>query len=353
MVVLASDMQLLTREPIISRVRYEVDSRLEYRFGMNETPTTLRNWLGLPAGFNPKTLALAARWHDQETDPGRLVERAMRLFHEEPFRYTLSPPVLGRHSTDDFLFDTRAGFCEHFSSAFVVLMRALDIPARVVTGYQGGEANPVDAYWIVRQADAHAWAEVWLAGKGWVRVDPVTAIAPDRIERGSRARRSSTRDLAGAGGIGVFEHWRLNLDALTNSWNQWVLSYDSTRQRRLISALGFAFDDWHDMAGLLAAVLTLLIGAAALLTLHPRLPKDPIERWYREFCDRLASVGLIRSRHETAGRYLERIGLGLDADQMQQAQRIVSLYNRLRYGTATAQATDVQDLRAMVKSFKP
>lgn len=353
MVILANDMQLLTRDPVVSRIRYEVDSRLDYRFGLNETPLTLRNWLELPAGFNPKTLALAARWRAEEPDEDRLIDRAMQMFRQSPFRYTMSPPLLGRHSVDDFLFRTQAGFCEHYASAFVVLMRALDIPARVVTGYQGGEANPVDGYWIVRQADAHAWAEVWRPGKGWLRVDPVTAVAPERIERGARALRSGIGEFTGAGRDGLLGSWRLNLDALANSWNQWVLSYDGTRQQRLIASLGFSFDDWRDMAGLLAAVLTILIGAAALMTLHPSLPKDPTERWYREFCDRLATVGLIRHRHETAARYLERIGRGLDSDQMQQALGIVSLYNRLRYGATGPDPSGVQDLRMMVKRFKP
>jgi transglutaminase-like putative cysteine protease len=349
----APDMQLFARDPIVRRIRYEVESRLDYALGLNETPDSLRNWLALPTGFNPKTLALARGWQAEGTDAAGLVARALALFREQPFRYTMTPPLTGRDGVDDFLFDTRAGFCEHYAGAFVVLMRALGVPSRIVTGYQGGEINPVDDYWIVRQADAHAWAEVWIAGRGWVRVDPVTAVAPERIERGSRALRGSARDEALAGLSGLARTWKLNLDALANSWNQWVLSYDGNRQQRLMAKLGLGFEDWRDMAGLLAATLTVLIGIAALITLHPRVPKDPIERWYREFCDRLAAVGMSRARHETAGRYVERISPGLDDTQVRQAREIVSLYNNLRYAARAFDARAVQNLRDRVQAFKP
>ena len=194
----------------------------------------MRDWLALPTGFNPRTVDMASRWRAEAgTGPGadeRLVDRALAMFGAQPFRYTLQPPLLGRDSVDDFLFGTRAGFCEHYASAFAVLMRALGIPARIVTGYQGGERNPVDGYWLVRQADAHAWAEVWLAGRGWVRVDPTAAVAPQRIESGLRlplrGRRGRRRPSAIDGAAPVAEPRRDR-----NAWNQWVLSYDRNRQQ--------------------------------------------------------------------------------------------------------------------------
>src|SRR5690606_17639523 len=155
---------LVAREEIGRRVRYDVVSSTDYLPGPNETPSSLRNWLQLPPRSNPRTLALAARWRADGLEPAAMVDRALRMFAEQPFRYTLRPPLLDQDPVDGFLFDTRAGFCEHFASAFVVLMRAVGIPARVVTGYQGGERNEHDDYWIVRQSDAHAWTEVWLGG---------------------------------------------------------------------------------------------------------------------------------------------------------------------------------------------
>ncbi len=352
--LLMPDMLLLSRERVNARLRYRLESTTEYRFGMNETPLSLRNWLQLPGGFNPRTLELAASWRAQEQDPAGLVDRALRMFHDEPFHYTTKPPLLGRDTVDDFLFRTRAGFCEHYASAFVVLMRALEVPARVVTGYQGGEFNPVDDFWLIRQADAHAWAEVWLPGRGWVRVDPTAAVAPERIERGSRAIRRTERFAPLGLDMPMLEGLRFNLDALANAWNQWVLSYDGGRQKRLLSALGLALDGWQDLVGLLAAGLALMLGAVALLTLHPRRPKDPVERCYAEFCERMAEAGVVREPHETPRQVLARAARTLEATQMARARRFVALYNALRYGGGSSnRGESVRHLRTLVQSFKP
>ncbi len=352
LVVFGNDMQVVSRDMNTGRIRYEVESLLNYQLGLNETAQSLQNWLSLPAGFNPKTIAMAEDWRKQNQQPAELIAKAMTLFGRTPFRYTLDAPLLGRNSVDDFLFETRAGFCEHYANALVVLMRALDIPARVVTGYQGGELNPIDNYWVVRQADAHAWTEVWLAGRGWVRMDPVTAIAPQRIERGARGLREYTDLAEQAESKSYFKSIRLNLDALSNAWNQWLLSYDSNKQQNLMSRFGFAFTDWREMAGLLAGVLTVLIGVAALMTLRPKVARDPIDRWFREFCDRLAAVGLVRAPHETADRYLERITPGLDAPQLRAARAIVGQYNSLRYGSDGKDLEAIRVLRQQVAEFR-
>ncbi|MFO1196460.1 MAG: DUF3488 and transglutaminase-like domain-containing protein [Burkholderiaceae bacterium] len=352
--LMMADMQLIARERIADRLRYRLESTTDYRFGMNETPASLRNWLALPDGFNPKAIELARKWRDEEPDAQRRVERVLQMFNRESFRYTMKPPLLGRDTVDDFLFGTRAGFCEHYASAFAVLMRAMDVPSRIVTGYQGGEANTVDDFWVVRQADAHAWAEVWLEGRGWVRVDPTAAIAPERIERGARVLRRVARGAGEDLELPVFETLRMNLDALSNAWNQWVLSYDRTNQQRLLANLGLAIDDWQDLVGLLSAGLALAIGGVALITLHPRRPRDPVERWYAEFCERMAAAGVTREPHETSNTLLARAERDLDVVPLAQARRIVALYNQLRYGgDAGPQRDGVRHLRSLVHAFKP
>lgn len=347
--LLRPDMQLVARERIHERTRYRLESRLDYQFGLNETPASLQNWLALPAGFNPRAREVGAAWQAQESDPQRIVQRALALFADKPFRYTMRPPLLGRDGVDEFLFATKAGFCEHYASAFTVLMRAAGVPARVVTGYQGGERNPVDDYWLVRQADAHAWAEVWLAGTGWTRVDPTSAIAPERIERGSRSIRRESTGLDAP----LISSLRFNLDALSNAWNQWVLSYDHSRQQRLLNLIGLSMDDWQPIIALLAAGLAVMIGAVALITLHPRVPRDPVQRWYLEFCRRLADAGVVRMPHETPLQLLARSEPLLDAGQSAAARGIVGLYNRLRFSGEVPASKDVADLRALVNAFKP
>ena len=347
------DFDVLVQRPLTTRVRWDGVALLGARIGLNETPSSLQSWLQLPPGSNPRTRELAARWRGTDQTNGQLVQRALNMFGRDGFAYTLSPPALGRDPVDDFLFGTRAGFCEHYSSAFVVLMRALGIPARVVTGYQGGEPNPVDGFWVVRQADAHAWAEVWLDGSGWTRVDPTAAIAPDRIERGVRAARPASAGLAAVADIPMLRSWRLNLEAVSNAWNQWVLSYDRARQLQLLQRLGLPVNDWLELVGMMAIALMLPIGAIALVTLRPRRPADPLDRCWHAFCAKLAAAGIERAPQDTPNRMLARAEHALSDDATREKlRRIVGNYNRLRYDVPRPSPNSVRQLRRLIDAFK-
>ena len=354
-IMISPSFELIAGAPVTERIRYQAEAHLDAQIGHNETAASLRNWLHLPADYNPRTIEMAERWlAEGEAPVAAQVERAMDWLRRDRFRYTLAPPLLGKHTVDEFLFDTKAGFCEHFSSAFVVLMRALGVPARVVTGYQGAERNEVDDYWIVQQSNAHAWAEVWSGERGWIRVDPTSAVAPERIDRG----RNTVRSRAGIaqtafGGQDWLRSWRLNLDALTHNWNQWVLSYDKSRQQSLLGRFGIDITDWREAAGTIAGVLGLLLGLVALATLRPRIPTDPVERQFDEFCQRLAAIGAERMPHETANRYLYRVDRLLDPEQSALAHDIVATYNRLRYDLGSSQRDILEHLKRMVRSFKP
>ncbi len=347
------DLQLVASAPVHERIRYRVVSQATFRIGVDESADNLRPWLALPAGFEPRTIALASRWRSSGDEPAALVERALAMFRDQPFRYTLEPPPLGPDAVDDFLFETRAGFCEHYASAFVVLMRAMSIPARIVTGYQGGERNPVDGYWLVRQADAHAWAEVWLAGRGWVRVDPTGAVDPARIEHGRRLGGGFAAAAARASALPWLHRIRFGFEAIGNAWNQWVLQYDRGRQQSLLSKLGVDVREGTQLAALLAAVLGTMIVAAALLTLRPRVVRTPLERCWDEFCARLSAIGLGRMLHETPSRYLARIERALGDDAVMQARRIVTTYERLRYEVVEPDREAVRNLRLAVQAFQP
>ncbi|MEZ5727545.1 MAG: DUF3488 and transglutaminase-like domain-containing protein [Burkholderiaceae bacterium] len=347
---LTAELGLEANEPVTERVRYRLRSYLDYKAGRNESVRSLAPYLELPPGSNPRARALAASWAQQGENVAGLIDRMLLFFREEPFSYTLNPPILGRETVDDFLFRTRAGFCEHYSSAFVVMMRAMGIPARVVTGYQGGEQGLDGSYWIVRQADAHAWAEVWIRDRGWIRVDPTAAVAPERVERGSRLAPISDGRRTGNALLGRFA---LRLDWVTNAWNEWVLTYDGRRQRRFLSALGLGFESWQEVAGLLAGVLLLVLGGCALLTLHPKTPRDPVERAWSEFCDKLAAHGLTRQLHETAWQLLERANRVLEPDAALSARRIVERYNRLRFDPRPIPPQGVRNFQRFVRRFRP
>ncbi|MDO5087971.1 MAG: transglutaminase-like domain-containing protein, partial [Comamonadaceae bacterium] len=250
--MLSRDLQWLASRPVTDNLRYRAESHPAFRYGLDRFHTArLRDALALPPGFNPRTLALAEQLR-QETpgaEPAALVQAALKRLHDGGYAYTLEPGLAGTHSADEFWFDTKAGFCEHIASAFVVLMRAAGVPARVVTGYQGGELNALDGYWTVRNADAHAWAEVWLDGRGWTRVDPTGAVSPGRVGQFQRLRPPP--GLVGSAiatlSPNALAQLRAVWEAVNNRWNQWVLNYTQSRQLDLLKQLGFDAPSWQDL----------------------------------------------------------------------------------------------------------
>lgn len=337
------DMQLLASHAVNERLRYDLASHVDFDLQPDESAPILRQALQLPSGFNPRTLEYADRLRSQPGDTMEKVAAVLRHFREENFSYTLEPPPLGRHAVDEFLFDTRAGFCEHYAGAFVVLMRAAGIPARVVTGYQGGEINPADGFMMVRQSDAHAWAEVWLEKRGWVRVDPTAAVAPSRIER-NLASVIPRQMLGGLitldpGSSMLAAQWqklRQNWEALGNAWNQWVLNYTPERQKAFVSALGFGQVDWRMMILAMLGLGALVLGAAVLPLLWQQQKRDPLDALYQQLCRRLARQGLPRAPHEGPRTYAARL-TAADAPFTPQKKaalsRFLALYESLRYGT--------------------
>jgi transglutaminase-like putative cysteine protease len=311
---LTDDFQLLSKDAVHARLRYAARSYLVYRANLQESQRQLKRALQLPGQFDPRARQLAAEWRAGSKDDADIVRTALSYFNKQGFVYTLDAPPLGVNSIDDFLFNTKQGFCEHYASAFVFLMRAANIPARVVTGYLGGEYNDVGNYYIVRQSDSHAWAEVWLAGQGWVRIDPTGAIAPDRVERGLSAALSYNAALP------FMERnppqWmrdlRFNLDALANNWNQWVLGYDSERQFAFLTRLGMESITWQKMALNMSAGIGLVIALFALYMLRHLYIRQPdrIQAAWLKLCRKLARAGLPRAAHEGAMDYAARVAAG-------------------------------------------
>ncbi|WP_051377800.1 transglutaminaseTgpA domain-containing protein [Derxia gummosa] len=303
--------------PLRERVVLRGSAALDYHLGGPDGPLARRLWLQLPTGYNPRTLDYAARLRADFSDDRALVNAVLSRFRRDAYRYTLHPPRLGRDSVDEFLFQTRAGFCEHYASAFTVLMRAAGIPARVVAGYQGGETNPVDGWVEVRQSDAHAWAEIWLgADAGWVRVDPTAAVAPERVERGLMSALPEPVGLdrfvrfAGNGqGLRWMRDLRHRWNAIENAWNLAVLHYDHEQQAGLFERLGFGKPDLQRL--LLACMAALGLASAALaasaLWQAARRPRpDRLTRLAHHFEQRLAGAGCVREPHEPPQAFARR-----------------------------------------------
>lgn len=352
--ILTWDHQLLATTPVRARLRYEVKSHLRYRAHRDASPWEIAAALQLPPTGNPRARALAEQWRQALADPRAVIQRALEYFRSEGFFYTLQPPLLSEEAIDDFLFNTRRGFCEHYASSFAFLMRAAGIPARVVTGYQGGELNPIGNYLIVRQADAHAWAEVWLADTGWMRVDPTAAVSPARIERGiaSAAPAGEPLPLLMRAGDGWLRQMRLAWDAAANAWNLWVLGYTEQRQRDLLSRIGFNAPSWQSMAVALVFSTAVLIGALALAMWwrRPERRPDPVQRLYRRFCQRLARRGLPRRREEGPHDYAARVAAARP-ELAPQVESISRLYIALRYGDER-DPRSLKRLRELVARFR-
>lgn len=327
---LLAGMQLTSARPLTERRRIELSSYPRYRLGA--TDAELREALELPPGYNPQARSLAADWRRVDADPRRLLRQGLDLFRRD-FAYTLSPPPMGVHGVDEFLFTTRRGFCEHYASAFVFLMRAAGVPARVVTGYLGGEINPVDGHVVVRQSDAHAWAEVWLADVGWVQVDPTASVSPARVERGLTAALPAVEVPPALAGL--HRPWLRQIrhawEAINNGWNQWVLGYNFDRQLRLLTQLSpyLAGRAWQ----LTVAALLLALALMAWIAWHgiPRSELDEAARLYARFTARLARLGLPRGAAEGPQDYAGRVAVARP-DLAQAVRAISSLYERARYG---------------------
>ena len=348
--------QWLSKRPLRERTRYEVVSYPRYRTGYLD-PRLRDAALQLPDALSTRIRTLARSWRDNARTDRDVARLALDYFHNEPFVYTLTPPLLGENPMDEFLFSSRRGFCEHYAAAFVMLMRSAGIPARVVTGYQGGEYNPVGDYWLIRQSDAHAWAEIWLPDKGWERVDPTAAVAPERIERaldpgalpsGAPARFQIGEDSLFSRG---WRRLRYSLDAVNSSWDQWVLSYGPELQREVLTALGFSQPSWKSMTLILALLVSaLLFGIAGWLLIKKPGPSDPVLRAWRGFCTRVARLGIRRQPSEGPRDFSRRI-VAAHPELERQVNRITETFILLRYGCPGDPAHRLAQLRRLVRRF--
>ena len=330
-------------------------SYLDYRYG-ERLPSSIRALaLSFDDRRNPRTVALGRQWAREAATPTQVVNRALQYFNAR-FTYTLEPPLLSSESPyDEFLFETRRGFCEHYAGSFALLMRAAGIPARVVTGYQGGEVNPLNRELLVRQADAHAWVEVWLEGRGWLRVDPTSVVAPDRIDSGINAALGPIGmfpTLIAADSLRVLANLRFAWDALNSQWNQWVLGYNVDRQRQFLSSLGLEIANWQNLALWLTGA-TLAVGGLVGLRLVLRdLPvrRDPAVVAWERFCTKLAATGLVRAPCEGPVDFLARIEAARPS-VAGEAREITQRYVEARYGAGLSKQGN-RELLARVRNFR-
>jgi len=352
--VLTREMQLFSRNKVMDVMSYSLrsDTAAQNR-GLFE-PERSKN-LALPEGFNQLAITFADKlFRESGQNSSAYIKKVLRYFSEQEFFYTLSPPLLGEDAMDEFLFDTRRGFCEHYASAFVYLMRAAGIPARVVIGYQGGAMHPFDDYMIVRQSDAHAWAEVWLDDKGWQRIDPTAAVSPTRIENGIENAGLEPALLPSilVSDNALFQRARFIWDSFHNNWNQWVVGFNQKRQQQLFERLGFNNVSAADLVVWLVVSMSLAGGVIAwwVIRKEPAQQKDRIRQAYDRFCRQLDKAGIAHNPNEGATERMMRAVRLLPANR-QQLATITRDYEYLRYGNDHDEQRVQRYLRA-VRRFR-
>jgi len=351
---LTTDGRLLSGKPIKQRKQYQLVSHTRYQFNPAHDPN-LDQALRLPDGFHPQTLKLASQWQQETNNQTEYINRVLQHFNQEAFVYSLSPPALAGDGVDQFLFETREGFCEHYAVSFTILMRAAGIPARVVTGYLGGEVNPVDNVLVVRQRDAHAWVEVWLKEQGWVRIDPTSVVSSERIETGMTnllpAERRSPLFISNNDALlKLWYQMRYQWDAFNTAWDIWIVAFGPEKQIELLSMLGMKNPDWKKMAAVLAFLLALTGIVMLLLSFSRRPHPDRAVHLYQQFCNKLARAGVSRQTYEGPHDFANRAQLYLPSYRSEIAA-ITGIYNQLRYNKADDSL--LTELESAIKQFRP
>ncbi len=352
--MITRDYQVIAFRTVRQRMLYSAESTPNYRVGADVLPDELRRALLLPKFAAPQTREMVREWQAEGLGPRQIADRALSMFRNQPFIYTLEPPALEKDPVDQFLFETRRGFCEHFASSFAVMMRAAGVPTRVVTGYLGGEINPVDGYLVVRQSEAHAWNEIWLRGQGWVRFDPTAAVSPLRIQNGlaDAVPLTDAQPLLRRTQLEWIIELRYQWDAVTNSWNQWVLGYSPERQHRFLSSFGMPHIDWRDMiVALMVATAVIVSSFAFVMFLRLRgRGADPIQNLWLRYCRSMAARGIARKPSEGPQDFTKRVVHALPSLR-NRVLRIGDLYMELRYG-AGMDASAAQELRKEITALR-
>jgi transglutaminase-like putative cysteine protease len=346
---LTGDFQARAARPVTSALRYRGQSSTSYRM-QADLPRGVRTLgLRLPAAGNPRARAMAQDWRTQVgDDPRAIADLALRSFNQT-FSYSFEVPLLGGDPIDDFLFEVRSGWCEHYASAFVFLMRAAGVPARVVIGFQGGYYNLSGNYYAVRRSDAHAWTEIWIAGEGWVRVDPTAAVAPERVSRDARQAFE-------AGGTWYERGWlagmRDRVDLVGYWWTQAVVQFSAIRQRSLLEDVGIDIDDGRQLAFTLLGAAVLALALAALVGgWRRRVGRDPLRDAWRDWCARLAKAGIVRAPAEGPQDFGARAAAAMPTH----ADAILSLthgYVALRYALIEPEPGAIADWRQRSRAFR-
>jgi len=360
---LSTDLQLLSKNKLYQLTQYQVTSATAFKLN-TVTKNEVQEALFFPKESNPKTFQLGQKWKNKYSNHQKIVSTGLNYFRNQPFFYTKKPNAMVDNPSDQFLFDEKRGFCEHYASSFVLLMRAAGVPARVVTGYQGIEKNNVGNYYVVRQSSAHAWAEVWLKEDGWKRVDPTSMIPPSRVEADifqtnlERLSFSSLNlpDLPKLTAqqkttlYNLSQKIKQSIDSLKHQWNTWILGYDQTKQNLLLKLMGLSIG-WQTLVFLLIGSLTVLLIIFQIVHYH-QLHKqtDKVYLAYLKFIKKLNKAGLAVALSE-GPESIKKKAIKHFPEQKEALLNIIDHYIQIRYADKN-EATSIKQFISLVKHLK-
>ncbi len=341
------------------RLMYQGKSYLNYRADINLDQRLRKRYLQLPATGNERTRKWARNLRNSVDTDEQMINRVLQYIHQQHFYYTLTPPVLDEEGIDDFWFNTRRGFCEHYASNLTFIARAAGIPARIVIGYQGGEVNPFSDDFLVRQSDAHAWTEIWLPGQGWKRVDPTAAIDPSRVERdaadGYRQRKLMFDGTALADWLddnGWLSQVGLLWDAVNSSWQKWVIGFNQQKQQQLLNWAGIEDHSWKTLFRIMLAFIGIILLVWLVFTIRIPGSKDKVVILYKKLCHRLEKAGIVRASNEGALDFLNRIKK-TNTTWAQSARPVIEVYLHYRFAAIEPDTDVLRRLQKNLQQIKP
>jgi len=356
---------LRSTSPVRERQQLQMISAIEYKFTRISDDELQRNF-DKSSVKGDRLARLAEELYRQAGSDKAYIEVVFDYYRNNEFFYSLQPPLLGVNPVQTFMLDTRKGYCEHYASSFTAMMRLAGIPARVVIGYQGGEWNQQGGYLIVRQSDAHAWSEVWLDESGWVRVDPTSAVAPERIEYGLSAVRLLMEQGQPLGNVAAeklqailvgsffsrsIKGVKLFWDGVNTRWYKWVIDYGAKNQSTFLHWMGFQKTDWSKLVFMLVGLVSLVVSVQAWIIFRRKKIIDPAVQQYQKFCHRLSRIGIDRFSSEGPTSFALRV-IRLRPDLQERVMSVTEAYIAILYA-GFSDTKQQQKLVRAVQEFRP
>ncbi len=343
---------------LYQRMIYQGKSYMRYVADETLDESLRKQYLQLPKTGNERTRQWAIKLRKSVASDAQMINKVLQYIHQQDFYYTLTPPILAKEGIDDFWFNTKRGFCEHYASNLTFIARAAGIPARVVIGYQGGNKNPFNDDFIVRQSSAHAWTEIWLPGKGWQRVDPTAAIDPSRVEqdasRGYRQRNLLFDGSDFTGWLednGLLSQARFLWDAANSSWQKWVVEFNQQKQQELLAWAGIKDHSWETLFRIMLGFTAIILIIWLIIVLKTPIKKDKVVELYKSLLDKLAKFGMIKAANEGPEQFIQRVS-SYNLAWGEASKPIIETYVKYRYAQLGYNDKEIQLLRKRLTEIK-